>query len=90
MRNPLSAIVQCADVRLVLNHLACAYSFRQSIIAAHKDFEHSADYREVYRNVFDTAIDAAATIVQCSKHMKTIVDGQWPLTHVCVFEMIMG
>jgi hypothetical protein len=75
MRNPLSAIVQCADVRVDPYFNTLYLLVRQSIIAAHKDFEHSADYREVYRNVFDTAIDAAATIVQCSKHMKTIVDG---------------
>ncbi|KAI2487400.1 BaeS Signal transduction histidine kinase [Pyrenophora tritici-repentis] len=58
MRNPLSAIVQCAD----------------SIISAHKDFGSSTDYQKVYQNIVETTIDAAETIVQCSKHMKTIVD----------------
>ncbi|KAE8842153.1 hypothetical protein PTNB73_00208 [Pyrenophora teres f. teres] len=58
MRNPLSAIVQCAD----------------SIISAHKDFGSSKDYQKVYQNIVETTIDAAETIVQCSKHMKTIVD----------------
>ncbi|KAH4000151.1 hypothetical protein HBI81_052540 [Parastagonospora nodorum] len=58
MRNPLSAIVQCAD----------------SIISTHKEFGNSTNYQEIYRKILDTTIDAAETIVQCSKHMKTIVD----------------
>ncbi|RAR06930.1 aerobic respiration control sensor protein arcb [Stemphylium lycopersici] len=58
MRNPLSAIVQCAD----------------SIISAHKSFGKSTDYQKVYETILETTIDAAETIVQCSKHMKTIVD----------------
>ncbi|KAH6866299.1 hypothetical protein BKA58DRAFT_387752 [Alternaria rosae] len=58
MRNPLSAIVQCAD----------------SIISAHKSFGKSTDYQKVYQTILETTIDAAETIVQCSKHMKTIVD----------------
>jgi signal transduction histidine kinase/ActR/RegA family two-component response regulator len=58
MRNPLSAIVQCAD----------------SIISSHKSLEHPTDHQTTYRSISDTTIDAAETIVQCSKHMKTIVD----------------
>ncbi|KAL1793721.1 hypothetical protein ACET3X_008703 [Alternaria dauci] len=58
MRNPLSAIVQCAD----------------SIIAAHKSFGKSTDYKKAYQSILETTVDAAETIVQCSKHMKTIVD----------------
>jgi signal transduction histidine kinase len=58
MRNPLSAIVQCAD----------------SIISIHKAFEKSTDYQNAYQTILETTIDAAETIVQCSKHMKTIVD----------------
>ncbi|KAI4941458.1 hypothetical protein J4E86_010491 [Alternaria arbusti] len=58
MRNPLSAIVQCAD----------------SIISAHKNFSKSTDYQKVYQTILETTVDAAETIVQCSKHMKTIVD----------------
>jgi signal transduction histidine kinase len=58
MRNPLSAIVQCAD----------------SIISAHKAFGKSTDYQKAYQTILETTIDAAETIVQCSKHMKTIVD----------------
>ncbi|KAF2128014.1 hypothetical protein P153DRAFT_319207 [Dothidotthia symphoricarpi CBS 119687] len=58
MRNPLSAIVQCAD----------------SIITSHQAFEKSTRNQSVYRSILDTTIDAAETIVQCSKHMKTIVD----------------
>ena len=58
MRNPLSAIVQCAD----------------SIISAHKAFGKSADYKKAYESILEATIDAAETIVQCSKHMKTIVD----------------
>ncbi|KAF1954573.1 hypothetical protein CC80DRAFT_475815 [Byssothecium circinans] len=58
MRNPLSAIVQSAD----------------SIILAHSTFDKSAELLPVHRSVVDTTIDAAETIVQCSKHMKSIVD----------------
>ncbi|KAF9700944.1 hypothetical protein EKO04_000007 [Ascochyta lentis] len=58
MRNPLSAIVQCAD----------------SIISTHKAFEGSPDSQHTIQSILDAAIDSAETIVQCSKHMKTIVD----------------
>ncbi|KAF2854449.1 aerobic respiration control sensor protein-like protein arcB [Plenodomus tracheiphilus IPT5] len=58
MRNPLSAIVQCAD----------------SIISLHKAFKNSTGYQNSYREIVESTIDAASTIVQCSKHMKTIVD----------------
>ncbi|ENI02496.1 hypothetical protein COCC4DRAFT_63420 [Bipolaris maydis ATCC 48331] len=58
MRNPLSAVIQCAD----------------SIISTHRSFGESPDYEKAYRNILETTIDAAETIVQCSKHMKTIVD----------------
>jgi PAS domain-containing protein len=59
MRNPLSAIIQCAD----------------SIIASHEGFEKSPDYA-IDRKLLESTVDAAETIVQCSKHMKTIVDGR--------------
>jgi signal transduction histidine kinase/CheY-like chemotaxis protein len=58
MRNPLSAIVQCAD----------------SIISSHKAFERLTNHQATYRSISETTVDAAETIVQCSKHMKTIVD----------------
>ncbi|KAL1595914.1 hypothetical protein SLS60_009604 [Paraconiothyrium brasiliense] len=58
MRNPLSAIVQCAD----------------SIISSHTAFQGSADYQATYKHILDTTLESADTIVQCSKHMKTIVD----------------
>lgn len=31
----------------------------------------------MYQSIVETTIDAAETIVQCSKHMKTIVDGEF-------------
>ncbi|KAL5115488.1 hypothetical protein ACEQ8H_006629 [Pleosporales sp. CAS-2024a] len=46
----------------------------QSIISTHREFGSSTDYQEVYRKILETTIEAAETIVQCSKHMKTIVD----------------
>ncbi|KAF2440887.1 hypothetical protein P171DRAFT_465568 [Karstenula rhodostoma CBS 690.94] len=58
MRNPLSAIVQCAD----------------GIISSHKAFRESPDYQDTYKRILDSTVEAADTIVQCSKHMKTIVD----------------
>jgi hypothetical protein len=39
------------------------------------EFSNSTDYREIYKTILETTIDAAEIIVQCSKHMKTIVDG---------------
>lgn len=47
----------------------------QSIISAHKRFGESVDYQKAYQSILETTVDAAETIVQCSKHMKTIVDG---------------
>ncbi|KAF2714322.1 hypothetical protein K504DRAFT_394618, partial [Pleomassaria siparia CBS 279.74] len=58
MRNPLSAIVQCAD----------------SIISAHKAFEKATGHTSAYQDTSNITVDAAETIVQCSKHMKVIVD----------------
>ncbi|KAH6639710.1 aerobic respiration control sensor protein-like protein arcB [Boeremia exigua] len=58
MRNPLSAIVQCAD----------------SIIASHKILEQASCCDENYQRTLLATVDSAETIVQCSKHMKTIVD----------------
>jgi hypothetical protein len=49
----------------------------QSIISTHKSFADSTDYQKIYRDILDTTIDAAETIVQCTKHMKTIVDGNY-------------
>jgi signal transduction histidine kinase len=48
----------------------------QSIITTHKDFRESTDYQKIYERILDITVDAAETIVQCSKHMKTIVDGK--------------
>jgi hypothetical protein len=43
-------------------------------MTTHKAFAHSKDYHKIYQEVLETTLDAAETIVQCSKHMKTIVD----------------
>lgn len=66
MRNPLSAIVQCAD----------------SIISSHKILEDSKCCDESYQRTLLSTLDSAETIVQCSKHMKTIVDGKWPVNRL--------
>lgn len=60
MRNPLSAIVQCAD----------------SIISSHKTLKGFQCCDERYQTTLLATYDSAETIVQCSKHMKTIVDGK--------------
>lgn len=76
MRNPLSAIVQCADVSmLLLEAIKYADHSLQSIISTHRSFKESNDGQKDYRSILEATIDAAETIVQCSKHMKTIVDG---------------
>lgn len=60
MRNPLSAIVQCAD----------------GIISSHKALNESTCCDQAHQKTLLATVDAAETIVQCSKHMKTIVDGK--------------
>jgi signal transduction histidine kinase len=60
MRNPLSAIVQCAD----------------SIISSHKVLKEFDCGDANYQKILLTTLESAETIVQCSKHMKTIVDGK--------------
>ncbi|KAL1613547.1 hypothetical protein SLS54_010518 [Diplodia seriata] len=59
MRNPLGAVIQCAD----------------GIIASHSAYIKSASgLGETERKLLDGGIDAAQTIAQCSQHMKCIVD----------------
>ena len=76
MRNPLSAILQCADVRRdqdpSFNNLLIAL---QMIVTTQKAFQRSSGYQTKYDEMLDITLEAADTIVQCSKHMKTIVDG---------------
>ncbi|KAJ4983602.1 hsp90-like protein [Stagonosporopsis vannaccii] len=58
MRNPLSAIIQCAD----------------SIITTHQILKQSTCCDGDVGKTLLATVDSAETIVQCSKHMKTIVD----------------
>ncbi|KAF2816750.1 uncharacterized protein BDZ99DRAFT_374694 [Mytilinidion resinicola] len=60
MRNPLSAVMQCAD----------------GIITSYSGIKqtYSPDPTTAYTRLIDTGIDAAQTIVQCAQHMKRIVD----------------
>lgn len=60
MRNPLSAIIQCAD----------------SIVTSHETLKKFTSGGEEYQRTLLSTVDSAETIVQCSKHMKMIVDGQ--------------
>ncbi|KAF2011040.1 putative histidine kinase HHK11p [Aaosphaeria arxii CBS 175.79] len=61
MRNPLSAIMQCAD-----EILTSTRGSRDGGLAALS----AASYEEI----FEQALDAAQTIAQCAQHMKRIVD----------------
>lgn len=65
MRNPLSAIVQCAD------GIISSYSSLTELKGDHQDY-FSSD--TTYQDLVDSGLDAAETIVQCSQHMKRIVD----------------
>lgn len=59
MRNPLGAIIQCAD----------------GIIASHQSYIKSIrNLSETERRLLESGIDAAQTISQCSQHMKCIID----------------
>ncbi|KAK3050951.1 hypothetical protein LTS18_012490, partial [Coniosporium uncinatum] len=59
MRNPLSAVLQCADSIL---------SSHKTHLAQHKDIE------SAYMSLLESSNEAAQTIIQCSQHMKCIVD----------------
>lgn len=63
MRNPLSAILQCADTIMSLQQAS--------------DDNAIASPEVLSQRMRDTA-DSAETILQCGKHMKTIVDGEAP------------
>ncbi|KAK7625083.1 hypothetical protein IWX48DRAFT_547713 [Phyllosticta citricarpa] len=59
MRNPLSAIVQCAD----------------SIIESHRHkINSNQELAPTYLQLLKDGVEAAQTIAQCSQHMKCIVD----------------
>jgi signal transduction histidine kinase/CheY-like chemotaxis protein len=60
MRNPLSAIMQCADGILS----SCPRS----------DNNYPVPSPTTYANLLDQTLDAAQTILGCSQHMKRIVD----------------
>ena len=60
MRNPLSAIMQCADAILT----SCPGP----------DDSFSVPSPTTYTNLIDQTLDAAQTIAQCAQHMKRIVD----------------
>jgi hypothetical protein len=76
MRNPLSAIVQSADVRNPSGLIkGVIYLLFQSIITSHKAHTNATKGQSMLQAILETSIDAAETIVQCSQHMKCIVDG---------------
>lgn len=59
MRNPLSAIVQCAD----------------EIITSHSNLDPvQVNQKQNLKELLRTGIEAAQTIVQCAEHQKRIVD----------------
>ncbi|OCK83195.1 hypothetical protein K432DRAFT_280182, partial [Lepidopterella palustris CBS 459.81] len=59
MRNPLSAIIQCAD----------------GIISSYSGVKTTdSGLSSVYAGLLDNGLDAAQTIVECAQHMKRIVD----------------
>ncbi|KAF2502660.1 hypothetical protein BU16DRAFT_16651 [Lophium mytilinum] len=60
MRNPLSAVMQCAD------GIITSYSGAKRTS--------SSDPPTAYSGLIDTGLDAAQTIIQCAQHMKRIVD----------------
>lgn len=61
MRNPLSAILQCAE----------------NIMSLQEGEDSSTANSEVLGERMRDAVDSAETILQCGKHMKTIVDGKF-------------
>lgn len=64
MRNPLSAIIQCAD----------------SVITSQNNPRNPTKYDDFHQKVSSATIEAAETILQCSKHMKNVVDGKKSVT----------
>lgn len=71
MRNPLSAVVQCADSTIqslmdMLNTIC--------ILIAEKACSHCGQELETVRQEIQNALDAVQTIVSCSTHQKRIID----------------
>lgn len=77
MRNPLSAIIQCADVS-ARSRTCSVFTYQgvKGIISSHRAYESSMDSVLIPETVLEAGIDAAETIVQCAQHMKCIVDGK--------------
>lgn len=65
MRNPLSAILQCADA--VVTTMA---QLRNSI---HQD-SHTSKLQETLEEIAASTVDSAQTITLCAQHQRTIVD----------------
>lgn len=49
----------------------------ESIVSSHQAFQISTGYGSAYHGISHSTVESAETIVQCSKHMKTIVDGMY-------------
>ena len=56
--------------------MKCVLTSNQGIVASHKAFNGADDTELVRVKLLEPGIDAADTILQCSQHMKCIVDGR--------------
>lgn len=71
MRNPLSAIIHCADALL------------ETANQIYNNYERTEDIPMDRRGLLDTARDSAQTITQCANHQRRIVDDVLTMSKVC-------
>ncbi|KAL2158440.1 hypothetical protein VTH06DRAFT_4488 [Thermothelomyces fergusii] len=71
MRNPLSAIIHCADA---ITATLCRLARREAAESTAGAAEPSEDWASEARELVDNCIDNAETIVTCAQHQKRIVD----------------
>jgi signal transduction histidine kinase len=69
LRNPLSAVVQCAESAIIsLTKLNQQYS------TATSSATYQTEYRRDFQEEIDSTIDSLQTIITCSLHQKRVVD----------------
>lgn len=77
LRNPLSAVIQCADSSIESLHILA------KVAEAHSTSECTSDMKTA-RDEIASALDALQTIISCSIHQKRIIDDILTLSKVSV------
>jgi PAS domain S-box-containing protein len=76
MRNPLSAILQCADeITTTMSRLRDGLNGQASLVAPIDGFlKESQNIEETVDGILSSTVDSAQTIALCAQHQKRIVD----------------